>query len=93
MPIDEEAMAEAILGKDAEQFLASELGRAMVGIAQQEGKEAMDELMHISAADTEKIRELQGVIRRSRGFEQWLNELAVSGQQAIAKMESENGND
>jgi hypothetical protein len=88
---DESALlyAQAVLGKDAEQFMASELGRTMLGIAQQEADAAMLELKRVYPWRRRRIGDLQAVIRRAESFETWLRELFVRGQQAVAILEDE----
>lgn len=74
--------AEAVLGKDAEEFLGSELGRYVVGRAEQEEKEAIDALAVVSSWRRNRIRELQAQVWRARSVKHWLGELIQAGHQA-----------
>ena len=74
--------AEAVLGKDAEEFLGSELGRYILGRAEQEEKEAIDALALVSSWRRNRIRELQAQVWRARSVKQWLGELIQAGHQA-----------
>ena len=74
--------AEAVLGKDAEEFLGSELGRYILGRAEQEEKEAIDALAVVSSWRRNRIRELQAQVWRARSVKQWLGELIQAGHQA-----------
>lgn len=81
------AVAEAILGKDAEEFLESELGRYLAGRAKQEADAATAELKRCNPKDAEAIARLQGVIERYESFDEWLKELIVSGRVAKNNLE------
>jgi predicted nucleic acid-binding protein len=83
----EEMLAEAVLGRDAEEFVASELGQTMIGMAQQEIDEATYKLQRTSPWRTRRIRELQNEIWRAQSFQAWLVELAERGQQAKQQLE------
>lgn len=81
---DEETMAaEALIGADAEAFMNSELGRTILGIAEQEAKAATEDLKRIAVSETDKIRELQNIIWRAETFKQWLLELIDQGTHAV----------
>lgn len=79
----DELIAEAELGKAAEEFLASDLGRVLIGMADQEVALAQEELEGAPATDSVKIREIQNRAWRARQFKQWLAELVDKGKQAI----------
>lgn len=81
--------AQAVLGRDAEQFMASELGRTMLGFAQQEAETAVLQLKAVAPWRRRRIAELQNTIRRAESFGAWLRELRVRGQQALHLLENE----
>lgn len=83
----QELYAEAILGKDAEDFLASDVGRFLIGRAEQEVAEAMDELKRCHPWRTRKLRELQNRIWRAESVQGWLGELIIRGRQALSQLE------
>jgi uncharacterized protein YbjT (DUF2867 family) len=80
-------LAEAILGRDAEEFLASELGRYLVGRAEQEEREAVEQLARVSSWRRRRIRELQDDIWRARSVRQWLAEMVSAGRAAEPLLE------
>ena len=80
-------LAEAVLGRDAEEFVTSELGQTMIGMAQQEVDEATYKLQRVHPWRTRRIRELQNEIWRAQSFQSWLVELAERGQQAKQQLE------
>lgn len=80
---DETLVAEALIGDEAEAFMNSELGRVVLGIAEQEAKVALEDLKSASVNDQERIRALQNTIWRCESFKQWLSELIDQGQQAL----------
>jgi hypothetical protein len=80
-------MAEAILGRDAEDFLRSELGQFIVGRCDQEIADAQDKLARVSSWRRRRIQELQNDIWRARNMKGWLVELIQNGRQAEAALE------
>ena len=84
----EEMLAEAVLGRDAEELIASELGQTLVGMAQQEADEATYKLQRTHPWRTRRIRELQNEIWRAQSFQAWLVELVERGQQAKQQLEN-----
>lgn len=81
-------MAEAILGRDAEDFFASDLGRYMLGRAEQEEVAAIEEMIACDVNDAEHMERLQNIIWRSRVFKDWLAELVTNGKQAEAVLDA-----
>lgn len=80
--------AEATLGKDAEEFLLSDLGRYLVARAEEEEQEALNALSKVSSFRRRRILELQAQVWRARQFKSWLGEMIVTGQQALQQLES-----
>ncbi len=72
-------MAEAILGQDAEEFMRSDVGRYILGRAQQEAQEAMDKLKTTSAWRRRRITQLQSEIWRAESIQGWVIELINNG--------------
>lgn len=85
--MSKELFAEAVLGKDAEEFISSELGQFIVGRAEQEIADALDELKTCHPWRTRKIRELQNRIWRAESVQNWLAELVVRGRQALNQLD------
>lgn len=79
--------AEAMLGKDAEEFLKTDLGRYLLAKAREEELEAFDALAMTSTWRRRRIRELQNRVWRARQFKDWLAEMIVIGQQALQQLE------
>jgi hypothetical protein len=79
--------AEAVLGRDAEEFLAGDLGRYMVGRAQMEEREAVEALARVWPWRRRRIQQLQNQLWRARSFRAWLAELVNSGNQAEDQLE------
>jgi hypothetical protein len=80
-------MAEAVLGRDAEEFLNTELGRYMLGRCEQEIQEAQDELSRVSSWRRRRIQELQNRVWRAKSVKEWLAELIANGKSAEAALE------
>lgn len=75
-------MAEAILGRDAEDFVRSELGQYVLGRAKREKEEAQTLLNKTHAWRRKRIQQLQNEIWRAESFEAWLFELIMDGRNA-----------
>lgn len=80
--------AEAILGKDAEEFLDSDLGKLMLARAAEEEREALDQLATVFPWRRHRIQQLQAQLWRARSFKEWLAELVIAGQQALQQLET-----
>jgi hypothetical protein len=79
--------AHAVLGADADEFLASELGRTMTGLAQQEAEDALEQLKSIWPWRKRRIQQLQAIIWRAESFEGWLRGLVVDGKMAMQELQ------
>ena len=75
-------MAEAVLGRDAEQFLNSDIGRYVLGRCEQEIAEAAELLAVVSPWRRNRIRQLQNEIWRAQSVRAWIAELVTAGRQA-----------
>ena len=84
-----ELYAEAIMGKDAEEFINSDIGQYVLGCAEQEIAEAADQLKRVHPWRTRRIRELQNQVWRAESFQSWLAELIVRGRQALQSLEED----
>lgn len=82
-----ELRATAVIGADAEEFLASDLGRMLLSMAEQEAQEATEKLKQTLPWRWRRISYLQNEIKRAESFKGWLIELIVSGRQAVETLE------
>ena len=80
--MNETLVAEAVLGRDAEEFLRSDIGRYIVGRCQQEVAEAHALLTTVSPWRRNRIRQLQNQAWRAQSVQGWLVELIQQGRQA-----------
>lgn len=74
--------AEADLGRAAKDFLGTELGRYLVGCAQQEYKGALTKLKTTPWWRRRRIQQLQNEAWRAENFLMWLGDLVVRGRAA-----------
>lgn len=88
---DEELVAHMDIGDQAEKFIASELGRTMLGIAAQQVQEALDQLKTVSPFDQRQISELQSRVWRAESFAGWLVDLASRGREAYSEFRDRKG--
>ena len=75
-------VAEADLGRQAREFFDSDIGRYLIGCAQQEHTAAMEALRKTSPWRRRRIAELQNQAWRAENFLGWLRELIVKGRAA-----------
>lgn len=85
----DELYAEAMLGRDAEEFIHSDIGQFLIGCAEQEISEASEQLKRVHPWRTRRIRELQNQIWRGESFQSWLAELVMRGKQALQSIEED----
>lgn len=85
--------AETLLGEDASNFLRSDLGRAMVGIAKQEWADALLQLETVSWWRRRKIKKLQNQAWKARSFILWMRDLVIQGKQAASTVEEQDRSD
>lgn len=84
-----ELFAEAMMGRDAEDFINSDIGKYIIGCAEQEEQEAMEQLKRVYPWRRKKITELQNKIWRAESIQSWLAELVIKGKQAISQLDEE----
>lgn len=82
-------LASAVLGKDAEEFLQTELGQFLIGRAEQEKQAALMQLATVDVNDANRIQKLQNHFYRADSFVGWLSELIQQGQQSFKILESQ----
>lgn len=80
-------LAEAVLGRDAEEFARSELGRFILGRCDAEIDEAQEELSTVAWWRRRRIILLQNKVWRARSMKRWLVELIQNGRGAEASLE------
>lgn len=79
--------AEAMLGRDAEEFLNTDLGKYLLARAEEQEQEAMEELATVFPWNRWKIQRLQNKLWQARSFKDWLKEMIVTGRQALAQLD------
>ena len=72
----------AVLGKEIENVLGTEIGQYLIQCAEREASEAADELKTVWPWRTRRIRELQNRIWVAEHFQKWLGDAIVAGRQA-----------
>jgi len=86
MSSTETLYAEAALGRDAEEFWATDVGRYVLARIEEEETEALDKLYRVSPFRWRRILELKADIRRVRDMKAWFSELIVTGRQAMQQL-------
>lgn len=81
--------AEATLGRDAEEFLKTDIGRFIIGRCDQEIDEARSEMETVPIRKHKRIEHLQNRIWRAKSVKGWITELVIRGREAETQLESE----
>jgi hypothetical protein len=79
--------AEAVLGKQVEEFVASDIGKVLLGMAEQEKQLALKALATVHPWRRRKIRDLQSRIAWAESFEGWLLDLIHTGRIATKTLD------
>lgn len=77
------------LGEDAEKFVRSKLGEAVIAIAEGQANAAYNELARVSPWRRRRIAQLQAEIWRAESFQQWLAEIITEGRHSLELLEGE----
>ncbi len=78
-----ELIAEACIGDEARQFLESDLGRTVMGIAEQGVENARLAMEVVDPHDAKAMMKLQNEIALGRRFKGWMIELLNRGENAL----------
>jgi len=85
----DELIAAAEIGEEGRKFLKSDLGKTLIGLADQSVQRALEQLETVSPVDTEKIRAFQNEAKLGRMFTGWLIDLVQDGENAMEIFKNE----
>jgi hypothetical protein len=83
--LSDELIAQALIGDEARKFLESDLGKCLIGMANQEAEVALEALSKVNPTDVQAIERLQNRIWLARHFEAFVRELMQEGDNALAR--------
>jgi len=86
--LKDEIRAQVIIGNDAEEFVDSELGKTILGMAKQDEAAAVIAFDEVDPTDLKAVARIQQELRVARRFEQYLIELINRGREALTTQES-----
>lgn len=84
MSQENELIAQALIGDEARKFLESDLGKCLIGMANQEAEKALEALATVNPTDVKAIERLQNRVWLGRQFEEFVKELITEGDNALA---------
>lgn len=90
MSQNEELIAEALIGDAAKEFIESELGRCIVGMAKQDEEDAKEKM--VDAVDEKSQDEFRLRAKLARMFPNYLKELITRGEEALEVWKDEQTN-
>lgn len=79
---NQELLDQAVLGRQVEEFLLTDVGKFLLAKAEDEYIMALQSLSEVSASDTLQILKLQSNARTASNFRAWLSEAVMSGLKA-----------
>lgn len=79
--MNDELIAEALIGEEAREFFESDLGRCIVGMAKQDEDEAKEKM--VDAIDEKERDEYRLRAKVARMFPAYLRELITRGENAL----------
>jgi len=91
--VNEQLIAAAEIGDEARQFLESDLGKCILGMAEQDLAEAQEALERVDRMDADSIRILQERCRFARTFKDRIIELFGRGEDALQAFIQQRGAD
>jgi hypothetical protein len=86
----DELVAEAEIGEEARLFKQSDLGKTLLGMAEQDLLLAQEALELVDPTNVEDIRKLQNKAQLARNFQSWLDELIDRGTGAMVSWKQQN---
>ena len=81
-------IAEGVIGRDAEDFMRTELAQVMVGIAEKEKQGAIDRLLRSDPSNVTQQIQIRAEIEQHEQFPAYLRSLYMRGRQAINELEA-----
>jgi hypothetical protein len=85
--INDPTVKSAVLGRQVEDFLESDIGKYLVGRAESEAWEALEELKRVSWWRGRRIQYLQNRVYVTERVQEWLGNAISEGIQALNIME------
>lgn len=79
--------AEAMLGKDAQEFFSSDMGRYIIGCAKQDMEDAYAKLKSVAPWRRNRIRQLQNEVQLAERFILYIRDLILRGKAAEQALE------
>jgi len=93
LDINDPLVKSAVLGRQVEEFLESDIGKYLVGRAESEAREAMDLLKNVSFWRKKRIIWLQNRIKTAENFQMWLGQAYSEGLHALHTIEGDTENE
>lgn len=83
---DATLFAQVDLGEKTREFLATDIGRYLVGCAEQQITSCSQDLLNVNPNNTDKISEIQSKARTASNFIVWVNEAIDMGDSAYQQI-------
>lgn len=88
--MSDELKAEVLIGDDAEKFVESELGRIVLGMAEQDLRNAMLDFAEADITNQGQVAKIQQEVKVAIRFDRYLRELIEKGREALTAWRQQN---
>jgi copper homeostasis protein CutC len=92
LDINDPLVKSAVLGSQVEQFLETDIGKYLVGRAENQAAEAMDMLKRTAPWRKNRIQQLQNAVLTAENFQKWLGEAYSEGLHSLHTIEGDTEN-
>lgn len=82
------AVERAVLGKQFEDFMSSDMGKYLDKRMEQEYMNALEALQSVDATDARAVMQVQSDAARARGMREWFERVIIDGLEATKVLES-----
>ena len=93
LDINDPLVKSAVLGSQVEQFLETDIGKYLVGMAENVALEAMDQLKRTAPWRKTRIQQLQNTILTAENFQKWLGQAYSEGLHSLHTIEGDTENE
>ena len=83
----------AVLGRQVEEFLETDIGKYLVGRAENEAADAMEQLKRVASWRKSRIQQLQNAVLTAENFQKWLGQAYSEGLHCLHTIEGDTENE
>jgi hypothetical protein len=92
LDINDPNVKSAVLGRQVEEFLESDIGKYLLSRAEEDENRSIDNLCHVAFWRKRRIQQLQNNIWVAQSFQKWLGQAYSEGLHALHTIEGDTEN-